>query len=356
MVELRNGLLGLAEAKALIESGQPCCVAGDEALLRRLPRGAWIGGTIPYFMAKQGGACTREQVFVTELPLTGHGPRIAVYDRENIARVCADAPEHGFTVLIVPAFTAVHEAFAQDAPGYADMYSRPLVGWVAGMHLDDLATARAWVVHGPSGEVLDAAGTAIHVPVPADRQVHVDIVNQFTQGDGPTLEFTRGGFSATEALIDGVATNLHDWVLEHDVDTRHPLVADYCGAMINVSIKGLDERARRVDFYAPVFAGMRYRLAARVADYRSSFTEAVGAHGVRGTIVFSCNCILNYAYGAFEGKRTGAFVGPMTFGEIGYQLLNQTLVYLSLIEPRTGSDDGVGRQPHRLALAAEGGH
>jgi hypothetical protein len=74
--------------------------------------------------------------------------------------------------------------------------------------------------------------------------------------------------------------------------------------LVIVSIKGLDERARRVDFYAPVFAGMSYRLAARVGDYTSSFSEAVGAHGVRGRIVFSCNCILNYAYGAFEGKRT----------------------------------------------------
>ena len=31
-----------------------------------------------------------------------------------------------------------------------------------------------------------------------------------------------------------------------------------------------------------------------------------------------------------EGKKTGAFTGPITFGEIAYQLLNQTLVYLEV--------------------------
>jgi hypothetical protein len=47
--------------------------------------------------------------------------------------------------------------------------------------------------------------------------------------------------------------------------------------------------------------------------------------------VFSCNCILNFLYGGFEGKRINNFNGPITFGEIAYQLINQTLVYV-LIE------------------------
>jgi hypothetical protein len=31
-----------------------------------------------------------------------------------------------------------------------------------------------------------------------------------------------------------------------------------------------------------------------------------------------------------EGQRTANITGPFTFGEIAYQLLNQTLVYLSV--------------------------
>jgi hypothetical protein len=31
-----------------------------------------------------------------------------------------------------------------------------------------------------------------------------------------------------------------------------------------------------------------------------------------------------------EGKKTGGVTGPITFGEIAYQLLNQTLAYISV--------------------------
>ena len=46
---------------------------------------------------------------------------------------------------------------------------------------------------------------------------------------------------------------------------------------------------------------------------------------------FSCNCILNYLYGELEGKVTEGMYGPVTFGEIAYQLLNQTLVYVRIV-------------------------
>jgi hypothetical protein len=332
MSKLQNGLLDLAQTEALILAGRPCCIAGDEALLRRLPRGQWIGGTIPYFMAEQGGICTREQLFVTELPLVGDGPRIVSYNRQSLSQVCTEAPEHGFTVLVMPAFTAIHEAFAQEAPNYENMYLHPLVGWISGLHLDDLGKASACVVHGPSGEVLHNAAVAMHVPVPANKLVHVDILNLFSPGDGPGIEFAEEGFSATLARIDGVETNLHDWMERHEIDTQLPLVADYSGAMVNVSIKALNAAAYSVDFYAPVFPDTVYRVAAPVDDYMKAFRGVIGAQQAPGEVVFCCNCILNYAYGGLQGERTGAFFGPMTFGEIGYQLLNQTLVYLSLVD------------------------
>ena len=33
---------GIDEAARLIQARKPCCIAGDEALLRQLPRGDWI--------------------------------------------------------------------------------------------------------------------------------------------------------------------------------------------------------------------------------------------------------------------------------------------------------------------------
>jgi hypothetical protein len=76
---------------------------------------------------------------------------------------------------------------------------------------------------------------------------------------------------------------------------------------------------------------VRYKHAKEVADYASAFTEQLQKIGLaEKSVVFSCNCILNYLYSGLEGKNTAPFVGPITFGEIAYQLLNQTLVYLQV--------------------------
>ena len=63
-----NRLMTIAEATDLIRAGLFLMVAADEALLRRLPAGNWIGGTIPYFMGNDGGVATRDKLFVTEIP------------------------------------------------------------------------------------------------------------------------------------------------------------------------------------------------------------------------------------------------------------------------------------------------
>lgn len=333
---LVQSLMGVAEAAALVRSGRPCCIAGDAQALRSLPPGRWIGGTIPYFMAEQGGLCSREQVFVTELPQLapgeGDGAWVQRYSRDTLSRVCTDAPAHGFSLIVLPAFSAVHEAFAQEAPDYPEMYQRPLLGWVAGLHLDDLGRDRPGVLHGPDGALLHDEALVLHVPISPALQAHLDIVNPFEPGPGPDIVFTTGGFSATECLIDGQLHNLHDWLLAQGADTRLPLLADYCGALVNVSIKAMDAQAHRVDFYAPVFAGVAYRCARPLPDYVAAFERALAQQQPPAAPVMSCNCILNYLHGGLEGRTLGTMRGPATFGEIAYQLLNQTLVYLALIE------------------------
>lgn len=42
-----NSLLSFEEACRIIERGAPVLIAADEYVLSRLPRGDWIGGTIP---------------------------------------------------------------------------------------------------------------------------------------------------------------------------------------------------------------------------------------------------------------------------------------------------------------------
>ena len=109
------------------------------------------------------------------------------------------------------------------------------------------------------------------------------------------------------------------------MDTRVPMIDGPGGS--NVSFQTVDAEGGTVDLYAPVFPGLEYRIAEPISDYLWLFHSAL-PRGRR--IVFSCNCILNFLYSDLEGKITEGMTGPVTFGEIAYQLLNQTLVYLSI--------------------------
>ncbi len=321
-------LITVKEASKLIASGRYLNIAGDESALRQLPKGNWIGGTIPYFMSDEGGTISRDKVFANEIEVFGEAPKLRLYDVESLPQLCRNAPENGYTLLVVPAFGPCHSAFAENAPGYEDMYMKPLIGWVAGVHLEDLGKTTPKVALGTTGEFSDQHAVTIDVPLPPDKFAQIDIVNLFQPGSGDAITFDATGFSASACKINGQPANLADYMTANKVDTRLPLVADYCGAMINVSVKGVDAVAKRVDFYAPVFPGVEYRIAAPIGDYVNGFQAALPK--LDTGITFSCNCILNFLHSNLEGKRTANITGPITFGEIGYQLLNQTLVYLTI--------------------------
>lgn len=321
-------LMALQDALVAIRSGAYLSIAADEALLRRLPPGNWLAGSIPYFMAQDGGETSRQKLFVTELPTHAGTPQLRWYDAASLHKVALDAPAHGLTVLIVPAFSDVHSRFAREAPAFEDMYMKPLVGWIAGVHLDDLGQAAPVVANGQTLVFSHDKALAVHIPLPESIYPRIDILNLFQPGGGDAIRFPSTGFSAQECFVNGQLMNLAQYLAQKGIDTRLPLVADYSGAMINVSFKAVDAAAGRVDFYAPVFDDVEYRIAEPVPDYARSFAQSLpgDALGAR----WSCNCILNYLYGGLEGQRTGPITGPMTFGEIAYQLLNQTMVYVNL--------------------------
>ncbi len=323
-------LLSLDEASALIKSGRFLSLAADEALLRRLPRGNWIGGSIPYFIGAEGGVQSRERIHVTDLADSRCQAYIKEYTTDTIQTVAKDAPENGYTILIVPAGSELHRKYAAEAQGYEDLFMKPIVGWISGVHLDDLGKVAPIVINGKTGDVSSTGAIALHVPLPANQMAVVRILNLFKQGEGDTLTFPQDGFSATDCWVNGQPANFAAYVQERKLDLSRPLVADYNGAQINISFQGVDADQGRVDFYAPVFAGIEYKQAAPVGDYAKEFSSLVA--GAHFHVQFSCNCILNYLFGKLEGKKTGDFTGPVTFGEIGYQLLNQTMVYLEILE------------------------
>jgi hypothetical protein len=328
---LKGYLYDVIEVKAKIAHGERLLLAGDESLLKSLPAGNWIGGSIPYFMTEEGGLTTRHKIYVTELPESISDVLIKVYDRTTLATVYTDAAQNGFSIIIMPGSSKIHLEFALHAPQYKDFAHSPLIGWIAGVHLDDLDKLTPKVFNGQTQTMLEDAAIVMHLSLPSTQVAEINYVNIFEQGSGDTISFVEDGFSARDAYINGVKTNFADYVTQRNLDLRLPLVADYFGATVNVSFQSVDTLKREVRFYAPVFAGVAYKHAKPLKDYVQQFTAKIPVH-LNQHPAFSCNCILNYLYSELEGKRTGKITGPATFGEVVYQLLNQTMAYLTITD------------------------
>lgn len=326
--KLVNDLVSLEDAARIIESGAVLTVAGSESLLRKLPAGNWIGGTMRYFVTTDGGSQSTDRLFVTELGVDPAAVTIRSYDAGELPQVGMDAPDNGFSLLIIPSGSPAMLEYARRAPYYAGLFRTPIVGWVAGVSFGDLGRVAPRVFDGLRGQRETSRAVALHARLPRTQLARIDIVNMFRPGPGPVITFPEDALSASECFVNGRATNLARHLSETRADTRLPLVADYAGALVNTSFQSVDAEAGLVTFYAPVFRNIAYRLAAPVADYGRAFQAAVEAADLEPR--FTCGCILNYVYGDLEGRPVGGLAGPMTFGEIAYQLLNQTVVCLSV--------------------------
>ncbi|WP_035275688.1 DUF6976 family protein [Desulfogranum japonicum] len=324
---LQPQLYSVEDTANAISSGKILFLGGDEELLQQLPKGYWIGATSPYFMAPDGGQTSKDRIFVHEIAADAiEKVEIKFHNTNTIHNITKEAPENGFSVLLLPALTDILLQYAQDAPDYEDMFIKPVIGWVAGIHLDDMETASPKVFNGGIGEAAPDQAVVMHVTLKDDKMATIGIINIQEQGDGDTFMFPQTGFSAETVLVNGIEQNFADYLLDKQINIQQPLVADYSGASINVSFQGIDQENKTVSFYAPVFNGIEYKLAKPVDDYMKKFSEALP--DLNNNVAFSCNCILNYLYSDLEGKKMAPMFGPITFGEIAYQLLNQTLVYL----------------------------
>ncbi|MFY9426462.1 MAG: hypothetical protein WBI74_12585 [Caldicoprobacterales bacterium] len=320
--------VSLDEASKLIQEGKILHIAADESLLKQLPKGKWIAGTTPYFITEQGGISCKDRLFINEIPYAVDYKTV-VYDRNNILDITKDAYTNGITFLIMPYASDVAVFYAKEAPNLDDLFMNPIIGWISGF---DLSTdSRAKVFDGITNTSYDDKAIALHICLPDDKVASLGIVNIFNVNENSAkIEFMEDTLSVSKCLVNGKETILSDYIAENNIDTQLPLVADYNSVLVNVSIKSICQETKTVNLYAPVFAGKEYGFAQSINNYAASFNKHLQElKDVEP--VFSCNCILNYLYGKLEGKATPPFAGPVTFGEIAYQLLNQTLVYAEII-------------------------
>lgn len=302
------------QVTARLASGKKLLLAGDAHLLAQLPRGQWIGGSIPYFMAENGGVQTSDQLYVTELPDYVQSTRISCYDKNSVANVYRDMCPHGFSVILIPAFSATHSSIALHAPGYKSFASQPLIGWITGVALAEVGKRKPVIFDGATGKQYDDGGVVMHIELPSNKVAQLDIVNIFEQGDGDTIEFLENGFEANQAVINGQRQAFAAYLRANNVDLKLPLVADYAGALINTSFQAIDSDTGTVKFYAPVFRGAQYRVAKQHGDYLQNFSREMAARADL-PLFFSCNCILNYLDAGLEGHKTGTVTGPITLAK-----------------------------------------
>ena len=314
------------EASEMIAEGGLLHIAGTEALLKKLPRGNWAGGSTEYFMTDDGGKVSGDMLFINELPFKEFS--IKSYCADTIKNVAEDAFEHGFSIAIVPFDCAVHKVYAEKAPGFESIFIKNIVGWISGVNLGKPGQTPI-AVNGMTGETHTDKAAVLHIGVPEDRNVTIGVIDVFEQDEAsPIIEFTEEGFAAKNCLINGVEKNFAEYITESRIDTKLPLVGSYSGCGVNVSFKSVENGV--VSFFAPVFSGIKYRVAKSVPDYELEFNSRLADRmsDLNSHVMFSCNCVLNFLHGELEGKSTDSFVGPITFGEIACQLVNQTLVYV----------------------------
>jgi hypothetical protein len=315
-----------SEVSDMINSGKWLHISGNEDLLKRLPSGNWIGGSTEYFMSPDGGVVMDEKLFVSEIPYDDC--KIASYDENNIESITEDAFENGFTIAILPFDSEVHKVYAAKASGFKGMFAKNIVGWISGLNLSKKGQSPI-AVNGKTTESSSSKAVALHIQTPGNQVVNIGIVNIFTPNENsPVIEFYEDGFAVDKCLVGGREVVLADYIAQNGIDTKPPLVGSYSGADVNVSFKQIENGT--VHFYAPVFKGIKYRFANEISDYAKKFAGKLEQFK-NAKAVFSCNCILNFLYGELEGKQVQHFYGPITFGEIAYQLVNQTLVYVVML-------------------------
>ncbi|WMX15198.1 MULTISPECIES: DUF6976 family protein [unclassified Aureispira] len=328
-MNIENKLMSIQEVNTLIHLGRSLVIAGDETLLRQLDLGNWIGGTIPYFMDKNGGSVNHEEVFVTDFTDVILQAKIESYDNTQISStMLEDRYANGFSYVLLPGFSTIHQTYALETGEVASLFDVPVMGWITGVHLDDIGVKTPKVFDGKTGEVSENKACVMHCSLKKGSYAELDIVNIYEQGVGDKIEVDANSFSCLDCRINDEPANLADYYIEHDIDVSLPLVANYSGASINVSVQAVKENEREMSFFAPLLQGRTYYVAKPIEDLYQAFSEALPKD--TSALLCSCNCILNYVNIQMENKFTGDFRGPFTFGEIAYVLVNQTMVTLSI--------------------------
>ena len=319
---MKPGLFTVEEVSAMIREGKKLLLAGDAALLSQLPKGDWIGGSTPYFILyPEQRVESFEKIFVHYLPDFVETIEIREYDTLSIENIYVDAPQNGFTVLIIPFGCPLHWSFSLYVPDYKKFARFPLCGWVAGQPMNIVMTEKSYVRSGLSDISYSNKAVAMHISLPANKYAEIHMYNSCEQGNGDIITFEHSGQIVSEAIVNGVKQSFADYLSSSTVDTEiTPLVANYAGAMIAAGCVNVIEG--QVYMSTPVFEKIEYRFARE--------KENVPEPEMSDVVVFSATCASIYMRPDVCKNLVKFVNGPAVFGEIAYQMLNGSTLYVTI--------------------------
>lgn len=322
---MEKKLYRLEEVVSKIKLGRTLVIAADDSLLKQLPEGNWIGGSNPYLLDSDGGKYTEELIHIQDFTDIAEESMFRFYDSDSIKNITKESYANGIIFAVVPGFSDIHYQFSLAIPNLKNLFVNPLMGWISGSKFDEIAPGVPSVYIG--GKQSKDKVAVLHLKLPANKVARIEIINVYEQGDGDEITFSDDGFLQTNCFVNGVETNLYKYLERVNFKWYLPLMADYSGAKVNVGLIK-DEENKRVLFAAPVFKDVVYKIAKdSINDYNFSFFEHL-KHDKPDNIIYSYSCLYNYFNFSLEGKTIPGFTTTFTFGEIAYQLLNITFVYL----------------------------
>ena len=325
-----QSLYSVEEVSTMIREGRRLFLAGDTKILSQLPKGNWIGGTTPYFILRPEQMVeSTEKLFVDFLPDFVEATEVREYDLSNIKNIYSDAPQNGFTAIIIPFGSSILSEFALNVTGYKDFARYPLCGWVSGQRLDAITTEKSYVRSGVSDVLCSDKAVAMHVTLPADKYAEIHMSNSFEQGAGDLITFDCKTLVVKDAMVNGVKQNFATYLREAKIDTKMPLVANYSGAMLNTNCFVVETDT--VYLSSPVFEQVEYRFARQSAFAPEQETTPEN-------VVMSASCVLNYVWPELCGKYIEIINAPAVYGQIAYQLISQITMSVTISDVALGAD------------------
>lgn len=77
-----------------------------------MPKGRWVGGTIPYFITPEnGGMVSQDKLFVTDISDDGFCIDIKIYTSIRISKDIYGFSRPYFSFIIIPMMSTVHSNF-----------------------------------------------------------------------------------------------------------------------------------------------------------------------------------------------------------------------------------------------------